>query len=48
MALQKYSLDEIQWIVFQQGFIKGYASGYLQTKEDLTAKVGESFEAIEP
>ena len=47
-ALEKYSLDEIKWNIFKQGFIKGYASSYMQTKEGITAKRGEPIELIEP
>jgi hypothetical protein len=48
MALEKYSLDEVHWVVFTDGFNKGYTAGYLQTKEGITAKGGGSFKGLEP
>ena len=47
-ALEKYSLNDIQWCIFKQGFFEGYSDGYLQTKAGITAKLGEAIEIIEP
>lgn len=46
IAFQKYSLNEIQLIIFTQGFIKGYEPSYLQTKEGITAQRGEPIDLI--
>jgi hypothetical protein len=47
IAVEKYSVDEIQWIVFKQGFIKGYASSYMQTKKGVTAQRGDPLDLFE-
>lgn len=47
IIIDKYSLDEIQLIIFKQGFNKGYESGYMQIQEGITTGASEKIELIE-